>query len=137
MSTEKGGWLPNKKIYINNGFKLVDEIEPHFGLYAKNFTENAPKPKFNPIHKDKVVQYSQGVTILYSDQCPYIVDLVDDLEMEFKNEGDLFKAIKFKNCKDAQKNGVYPYGTYCIIYDGERKLYQHRTKNDILKYKKS
>ncbi len=135
MSAEKGGWVPNKKIYINNGFEKVDEIEPYFGLYAIKFSDNASIPKFNPILDDEVKKYAQGVTILYSDQCPYLVDLVKELYIEFENKGDLFKAIKINNCKEAQRNGIYPYGTYCIICNGERTLYQHKTKREILKYK--
>jgi hypothetical protein len=42
-----------------------------------------------------------------------------------------FKAIRINNCKDAQENGLYPYGTYCIICDGNVTLYQHTTKRKI------
>ncbi len=137
MSTEKGGWVPNKKIYINNGFKKVDEVGPYFGLYAKIFSDNAPLPKFNPIIDERLKKYTQGVTVLYSDQCPYIVDLVDELKENSKNNENLFNAVKLNNCKEAQENAVYPYGTYCIICNGERTLYQHRTKKDILEILKA
>lgn len=130
MSTDKGGWVPNKKIYLNNGFEKVDETEPHFGLFAKKFSNDAPLPKFYPIQNDKLKEYRSGVTIIYTDQCPYIVDLVDELKEE--DNGDSFKAIKLNNCKEIQQNNVYPYGTYCIICNGEVSLYKHSTKKEIL-----
>ncbi|MFW9989187.1 MAG: GNAT family N-acetyltransferase [Candidatus Odinarchaeota archaeon] len=129
MSTEKGGWLPNKKLLLKNGFEKVDEIEPYFTLYAKILNKDAPKPKFNPLDKNKQKEYSDGVTIIYTDQCPYITDLVE--ETKKINKSGKFNAIKINDCKEAQKNGVYPYGTYCIICDGNITLYQHVTKRTI------
>ena len=129
MSAEKGGWVPNKKLFLKNGFVKVDEIEPNFSLYAKYFDENAPKPRFNPINKEKRNEYSQGATIIYTDQCPYITDLVEDLK-GIDTKGN-FKAIKIDDCKEAQQNGLYPYGTYCIICNGEISLYKHTTKKEL------
>lgn len=131
MSADKGGWLPKKNIYLNNGFEKVDEIEPYFGLYAKKFSENAPKPQFYPISDEKLKEYRHGAVIFYSDQCPYIVDLVDELDETFKNNKELFRAIKINNCKEAQQNDIYPYGTYCILSNGDISLYKHSTKKEI------
>jgi len=132
MSAEQGGWLPKNKLLLKNGFVKVDEIEPYFSLYAKFFNKDAPKPKFNPIDKNKKNEYSEGVTIIYTDQCPYITDLVDEIK-EIDKKGKL-NAVKINNCKEAQQNGVYPYGTYCIICDGEISLYKHSTKKEISEF---
>ena len=129
MSAEKGGWLPNKKLLLKNGFEKVDEIAPYFSLYANIFNNGAPKPKFYSINENKQKKFSEGVTIVYTDQCPYITDLVEETR-ESDKKGK-FKAIKINNCKEAQKNGLYPYGTYCIICDGNISLYKHTTKKEI------
>ncbi|TKJ26111.1 MAG: GNAT family N-acetyltransferase [Promethearchaeota archaeon Loki_b31] len=134
MSADKGGWLPKTKIYLNNGFEKVDEIKPYFGLFAIIFNDKAPKPKFYPISDKKVEEYRKGVHFLYSDQCPYIVDLVDELEKEFNTKNESLNAIKLKNCREAQQNGVHPYGTYCIACNGEITLYKHTTKKEILTF---
>ncbi len=134
MSADKGGWLPNKKIYLSRGFEKVDELEPYFELYAKAFSSNAPKPKFYPISKEKIKECNRGVTVLYSDQCPYIVDFIEELVEIFKEKKDLFNPIKINNCKEAQQNGVYPYGTYCIFCDGNVSLYKHSIKKEILEF---
>jgi len=129
MSAEKGGWLPNKKLFLKNGFVKVDENEPNFSLFAKYFKQDVPKPKFYPINKTEQKQYSQGATIIYSDQCPYITDLVEELK-DLDKKGN-FKAIKIDECKEAQQNGIYAYGTYCIICNGDISLYKHTTKKEI------
>ena len=123
-----------RSILEEMGFEKVDEIEPYFGLYTKAFSNNPPKPKFYPLSEDKIQQYNKGVSILYTDQCPYIVDLVEELEDAFKNKKDKFNAKKLNNCKEAQQNGVYPYGTYCICLDGGISLYKHSTKKEILQH---
>ena len=81
MTAEKGGWLPKKKLYEKLGFEMVDEMEPHFNLFAKSIRANAPKPKFYPMSEEKLKSHGSGVTILYSDQCPYVVDLLDEFEI--------------------------------------------------------
>lgn len=98
-------------------------------MYAKNFNNKAPKPKFHPILEEKKKQYEKGVTIIYSDQCPYVVDLVEEIKDE--PNGDDVKLIKYNNCKEAQENGIHPYGTYCAICNGEISLYQHTLKKQI------
>ncbi len=129
MSALKGGWLPNTKIFLNHGFEKVDEIDPYFELYVKKFSDNIPLPKFYPISEDKKKDHKEGVTILYSDQCPYVVDLVDEL----RNEPNVnkIKSIKLNDCKEAQQNGIYSYGTYCIICNGRISLYKHATRKEI------
>ena len=126
MAADKGGWLPKKSLYEKLGFEKVDEMEPYFHLYAKIFDDTSPKPKFYPILEEKRKQYEKGVTIIYSDQCPYVVDLVEEIKEE-PNGGD----VKLKNYKEAQENGVYPYGSYCAICNGEISLYQHTLKKQI------
>ncbi|MFX1380993.1 MAG: GNAT family N-acetyltransferase [Promethearchaeota archaeon] len=129
MTAEKGGWLPKKNLYEKLGFEQVDEMEPHFGLYVKAFLDEVPKPKFYPISKEKLKEYESGVTFFYSDQCPYVVDLVD--EVKKMPHGDKANFIKLESCKEAQENGIYPFGSYCVICNGERVLYQHTLKEKI------
>ena len=129
MSAEKGGWVPNKKIYLKNGFEKVDDIAPNYSLYALTFNNDVQKPKFYPLEKTKQDKYSQEATIIYTDQCPYITDLVEELK-EIDKRGKL-ESVRISECKEAQQNGVFPYGTYCIICDGKISLYKHTTKKDI------
>ena len=131
MSAEKEGRVPKKKIFLKNGFVKVDEIEPNFSLYALVFNEDAPKPRFYPINKGNQSKYSEGVSIVYTDQCPYIVDLVEDLNSEYGK--DKINSIKLNTSKEARENAVYPYGTYCIICNGDIGLYKHATKKEIQK----
>ena len=132
MTAEKGGWLPNMKLFIKNGFEKVDELDPYYGLYAKAFSENVPKPQFYPLSKEKLKEYGEGVTILYTQQCPYLPILVNQIEEITKNKNVNFKAILLEETKEAQQNGIHPYGTFCAIYDGKVIPYKPGFKKELL-----
>jgi L-amino acid N-acyltransferase YncA len=132
MTAEKGGWLPNMKLFIKNGFEKVDELDPYYGLYAKAFSENVLKPRFYPLSQDKLKEYGEGVTILYTQQCPYLSILVDDMK-EISNEKNVkFQALLLKDTKEAQQNGIHPYGTFCAIYDGKVIPYKPGIKKELI-----
>jgi len=129
MTADKGGWLPNKKLYENHGFEKVADQDSNFHLYALYLSEDAPKPKFTPISKVKKKEYSEGVTVIYSDQCPYVVDLIDELREE--PGGAKVNAIKLESCKDVHENKIYPYGTFCISCNGSISLYKNSLRKEI------
>lgn len=138
MSAEKGGWLPRKGFYDKNGFERVDEYPPHFGLYARFLSDDVPKPKFHEISGDKMKTYDKGITILYSDQCPYIPIVIDDIKQFAENSNLSLQTIKLMDSKEAQLNQIHPYGTYCIVCNGEVMSYKPGMRKqtlDLLKAK--
>ncbi|MHA2203500.1 MAG: N-acetyltransferase family protein [Candidatus Hodarchaeales archaeon] len=132
MTAEKGGWLPTKKFFEKQAFKKVDEFQPYFGLYVKIFKDNAPTPKFFPISEDKRKEYGEGITILYSHQCPYIPLLIDDVKQFADNNNLDFQVLNLKDSKEAQLNQVHPYGTYCILCKGELLSYKPGMRKETL-----
>ncbi|MFW9904593.1 MAG: GNAT family N-acetyltransferase [Candidatus Thorarchaeota archaeon] len=132
MSAEKGGWLPRKEFYEKNGFERVDEYPPHFGLFTKFLSDNAPKPRFHEISRNKIKTYDEGIAILYSDQCPYIPIVVDEVKQFAKNSNLSLQIIKLRDYKEAQFNQIHPYGTYCIICNGELLSYKPGMWKQIL-----
>ncbi|MFX1481351.1 MAG: GNAT family N-acetyltransferase [Promethearchaeota archaeon] len=131
MSVEKGGWLPSSKIYIKNGFKKVDELDPYLGLYAKPFLDTVPKPQFYPLSDEKLKDYGDGLIVLHTHQCPYLQLLVEDLEKLAKSKKTKFQAILLKDSLKARENGIHPYGTCCMIYDGKVLPYKAGIKKEI------
>ncbi|MFW9827975.1 MAG: GNAT family N-acetyltransferase [Candidatus Thorarchaeota archaeon] len=132
MSAEKGGWLPNSKIFLKNKFEKVDEIEPYYRLYVKVISKDVPKPKFYPTSHDKLKEYEEGVTILYTHQCPYLPGLIKDMEQFTKEKNVKFQKILLNNTQKAQKNGIHPYGTFCAIYDGKIIPYKPGIKKELV-----
>jgi ribosomal protein S18 acetylase RimI-like enzyme len=129
MTSDKT-WLPKKDLFIKNGFEKVDSMPSSFELYAKRLSDKVPLPKFNPIPKNRLHKYSEGVTVFKSNQCPY-ADGYTNVVMEIsKKAGIPFRIEHIKTCKEAQ-NAVDPYGTFCVMLNGKVLGYRH-VKKELL-----
>jgi GNAT superfamily N-acetyltransferase len=126
MTSEKT-WLPKKDLFIKNGFEKVDSMPPSFELYAKRFSDKARLPKFNPIPKNRLQKYSEGVTVFKSNQCPYADGYTNTVTEIAKQAGIPCQIRHLESCKEAQ-NGVDPYGTFCVMLDGKVLGYRHVKK---------
>jgi hypothetical protein len=117
--TRKGAWMAGKDIFVKKGFEVVDKAEPDFELLAKKIKKDAPAPKFTG-HWDKaLVQYGKGLTILWSDQCPYIAKSISEMKETIKKRyGIKANIIELKNHEQAQK-APSPYAVFSLLYDGE------------------
>jgi ribosomal protein S18 acetylase RimI-like enzyme len=132
MTADKQGWLPSPKIFIKNEFEKVDEIKPYFSMYVKKFNENAPSPKFNPINNQKAQQYGDGITILYSYQCPHICNMNKEIEDFAKKQNIPVKTILMEDCMDSQQNELHPYGIYLVLHNGEFITYKPGMRKETI-----
>ncbi|WP_455142149.1 N-acetyltransferase family protein [Candidatus Hodarchaeum mangrovi] len=124
MTAEKGGWLPNKRIFEKMGFQHVDQFDENIGLYAKFLNNSAPKPSFYPIYNDYSKKYSKEIFVAYSHQCPYIPALIEDIKEFARNNKVLFQSKLINSASEAQHNAIHPYGTYGILLNGKLISYK-------------
>lgn len=117
--TRKGAWMVGKDIFVKKGFEVMDKAEPDFELLAKKFKKDAPSPKFTG-HWDKALaECGKGLTILWSDQCPYIAKSISEMKETIKERyGIRAHIIEIKDHQQAQ-NSPSPYAIFSLIYDGE------------------
>ncbi len=118
VMTSSGTWMADKDLFLTHGFELIDSAPPRFDLLALKFKKNAASPGFIPKGMEISGKYKEGLTIFWSDQCPYIRKSVIDVTKAAAELGIKPKLVEIKDCKDAQKM-PNPYGTYCMIYNGE------------------
>lgn len=117
--TRKGPFMAEKGLFVKNGFEVVDTAPPDFELLVKKFNKNTPMPKFKGDLAERSSRYSKGLTIVRAAQCPYTVKNVREIiETAEKEYGINANIIELKNFEEAQ-NSPCPFGTFCIIYDGE------------------
>jgi len=117
--TRKGTWMAGKELFLRKGFEVVDTAPPDFELLVREFDEKAPTPKFKGDWEKKLSQYSQGLTIFQSDQCPPLAQWVKEIsETAEKVYGIEPRIIELKSCQDAQ-NSPCAFGSFCIVYDGK------------------
>jgi predicted GNAT family acetyltransferase len=124
-------WLPHSGLFMKHGFQKVDEMPPHLELYAKRFKDNAPMPRFNPVQKERLKECGTGLTVFKADQCPYTNASVRAIEEAAKQAHIPARVVRVKNCREAQ-DSVHPYGTFCVLLDGELLAYHPIGKKDLL-----
>jgi hypothetical protein len=117
--TRKGAWMVSKEVFIKKGFDVVDRHAPDFELLAKKFRKDAPSPSFKDNKELVLKQYNKGLTILWSDQCPYIAKSINEIKETIADKyGINARIIEMKNHEQAQ-NAPSPYAIFSLIYNGK------------------
>jgi len=132
MATSEGNMLVGKKFLLKHGFEPVDQAPPSFELLVKKFGD-APSPSFTKDWDTKMTRYGQGLTIVRSDQCPYIEDAVKILLETAKELGIKSQIIELDKCQKVQNLAPSAYGVFSVIYDGNLLSYHCLDKKEFLK----
>jgi N-acetylglutamate synthase-like GNAT family acetyltransferase len=131
MVTSERVWLVGKNLLLKHGFESVEEAPP-FNLMVKKFGD-APSPSFAGNWVQKASRYGQGLTIIRSDQCPYISDATNAV-LEFAQErGIPSQVIELKTCQDVRDFAPSPYGVFSIIHNGQLLSYHYLLPKDLEK----
>jgi hypothetical protein len=112
--TSEGPFMAGKDMFLKNGYKSVASVNPSYELLVKSFNDG-PKPKI----KDWQLQLKdyQGLNIIYSKQCPWVVRFISELkDSDISNELDL-RITELKTPEQAQ-NAPSIYATFNLIYNG-------------------
>jgi GNAT superfamily N-acetyltransferase len=107
--TRKGTWMAGKELFLKMGFEVVDMAPPDFELLAKK-TGNAVPPRFTTDWEEKLKKYGEGLTIIGSDQCPYVTTV--------EKYGIKPEVIELKSSKEAQEI-PWPFTSFGIVYKGK------------------
>jgi GNAT superfamily N-acetyltransferase len=115
----KSTWMAKKEVFIKSGYEITDEAPPHYQLLVKRFHDETPLPKFSGNWEEKLARHAKGLTIIHSDQCPYVIKAMSEIppvaREEYGIEPDI---IELSNCQLAQ-DSPNPYGIFSIIWNGE------------------
>jgi GNAT superfamily N-acetyltransferase len=128
--TSEGNWLVGKKFFLKHDFEPVDKRQP-FTLMVKKFND-AQSPSFSGDFDERLTSYEKGLTIIRSDQCPYIAAAVE-AALDAANElGVSTKTIELKSSEDVRKLSPSPYGVFAIVYQGKLISYHSKAKKDLM-----
>ena len=126
--TRKGPFMVGNDIFLNKGFQIVDSVKPDFDLLVKKFDEKSPDPRFREDMGESLKEYSNGLTILRSVQCPYteknVNAIIETAKNKFKLETNL---VDLKDAPDVQ-NSPCAFGSFSLIYEGEILSYHPISK---------
>jgi GNAT superfamily N-acetyltransferase len=132
MVTSEGTWLAGKKLLLKQGFKPVAEAPPSFTLMVKTF-KAAPLPSFPQNWKARAKRFGRGLTVLRSDQCPYLEDATKTLLESAAEKGIKSRVVDLKTAAEARSLSPSPYGVFNIVLDGRSLSYRYLLKDDFFK----
>ena len=116
--SKKQPFMSDKKFYQKQGFQLCDTSEPYFELWYKPFKKDAPAPKFKDIAKTATCENKDGLTVYYTNACPFTDYYTKDLEKLAKQKGYKIKLVKLETKEQAQNHFV-PHTIYSVFNNGK------------------
>lgn len=97
---------------------MCDTAQPHFEMLVKKFKEDAPSPRFTAKSKKGKIKDKKGLTIFYSDMCPFNADYVDIMIETADKYGIPSDKTKIESLKQA-KDLPTPFGIFTVFYNSE------------------
>jgi GNAT superfamily N-acetyltransferase len=130
MVTTSRVWLADKKLLVKAGFEVVDQAPPAFELLVKRF-DDAPLPAFPQNWQERAARYGSGLTVVRSDQCPYIEDATKHVFTLASEHGAKARVVRLTSGQEVQETAPSAYGVFQIVYDGKLFCYHYLGKKEI------
>ena len=111
--TSDHSFMANREIFLKNGYSIVSESGKE-QLVVKQFRAGPP-PSINDWETE--LKKYQGLTIIYSKQCPWVVRFVEEVKPILEKEKLNPAIIEIKTAEEAQKSPSI-YGVFNLIYNG-------------------
>jgi ribosomal protein S18 acetylase RimI-like enzyme len=132
MLTSGGNWLAGSDLLLKHGFEVAAQAPPSFELLTLRFHQAAP-PTLPNDWDNRLQKYGSDLTVIYTDQCPYIDRLIEAVFNAGHKLGINVRAIEFHDCEQVQRNAPSAYGVYSVIYRGELMSYHPIGGKDLIK----
>lgn len=124
MVASSGVWLAKNKLFLRNGFEVVDQAPPSFELLVKRF-DDAPPPAFPTDWEERQRRYGPGLTVVHSGQCPYIPDAVRLALEAAGRRGIPARTVELTSGREVQEQSPSAYGVFGIVYEGKLLSYHY------------
>jgi GNAT superfamily N-acetyltransferase len=129
--TSEKVWMPGRSLLDNNGFEGIDEAPPAFCLMVKKFGKH-PSPSFAGDWTRKAETFGSGLTVIRSDQCPYIVDATHTAVAAAAQVGIKSHIVELKSRDDIMRFSPSPYGVFGLVLDGKLLSYHYLLEKDLI-----
>ena len=98
---------------------------------VKRFAKG-PAPSFAGNWEAKARAFGAGLSIIRSDQCPYIVDATSAAIATADKARIKSCVVELKNRNDVLRLSPSPYGVFGLVLDGHLLSYHYLLEKDLL-----
>jgi hypothetical protein len=131
MVSSEGNWLIGKKLFQSNGFASVDQAPPGYELLVRDFGP-APPPLFPSDWDRRAASFGDGLTVVRTDQCPYLDDAVNTALEVGRDRGLKVQAVELTSAREVRERAPSPYGVFSIVVDGEVLSHYYQPKKKLI-----
>lgn len=132
MVTSSQVWLVDNTILLKNGYEVVDQAPPSFDLLVKKF-DSSSDPCFPKDWQARAARFGDGITVLRSDQCPYIPNAVISAQKYCSESGIPLQILNLDTADRVRSISPSPYGLFGIVCNGKLLSYHYLQKKDFNK----
>jgi predicted GNAT family acetyltransferase len=119
VGTKKFHFMSDTKWLIEQGFIEVEKISSGFSLLVKKINQKAENPIFNEYVKNGECPEKNGITVYYSNRCPFAEFHAKNSLIETARNRKLpLTIIKLETMEQAQK-APSPATIFSLFYDGK------------------
>jgi GNAT superfamily N-acetyltransferase len=130
----ENGFATGRKFWEYLGFEAVATCEPRLSLMVLPLREQTDPPTFSAGPSRGPGHYGEGLTILRSDQCPYIDSATALIREETaKHEIEPVREVEMTSAADIRAKSPTPYGTFATVLDGQLLSYRYLTAKEFAK----
>jgi GNAT superfamily N-acetyltransferase len=129
--TSEKVWMAGRGVFERHGFECVDEAPPAFSLMVKKIGKHA-SPSFAGGWEGKARAFGKGLTVVRSNQCPYIVDATTISTAAAARIGVESRVVEFESRDDLVRRSPSAYGVFGLVLDGRLLSYHYLLEKDLL-----
>jgi len=119
VGTKKFHFMSDTKWLLRQGFVTVEEISSGFSLLVYKLDDHADSPKFNSTVLSGQCAEKKGVTVYYSNRCPFTEFHINHSLLETIEKRNLsLTVVKLETMEDAQ-SAPSPATIFSLFYNGQ------------------
>lgn len=131
MVTSSGVWLADNQLLLAHGYEPGDHAPPSFQLMVKPFRK-APPPTFPTDWDRRAAAFGDGLTIVTTDQCPYLDDAEQAVIQGAQQMGIPVEIAKLATAQDVQARSPSAFGIFGVVLAGKLLSYHYLLEKDLM-----
>ncbi len=119
VGTKKYHFMSDTKWLLRQGFEAIEKTSSGFSLLVKKLGNNGNQPKFNQSVKSGECAEKNGITVYYSNRCPFAeFHAKESLTTTAQNRELPLNVVKLKTKEEAQ-NAPSPATIFSLFLNGK------------------